>query len=201
MHGKIRQVKPRNSSSQTSSSREKSRVHICQHLPWRAAAEREREKKIKTDCLVTLVCVSICTQSLPRLFSVVAVLDADVCGVWGDFFFSEVDRKCVTLRRVKAWSPCWLLCGDWTWWGFRIIISSQCVLYVGELSLRSSWDFLVLNDQRWPLLSSHSKMNPHFTSELFPTDNKLLASGEIHSSSSIGNYTFDTTGNDKVITL
>jgi hypothetical protein len=128
---------------------------------------REREKKKSKQIALSHLCVYPYAHRVYHVFSVVAVLDADVCRVWGDFFFSEVDRKCVTLRRVKAWSPCWLLCGDWTWWGFRIIISSQCVLYVGELSLRSSWDFLVLNDQRWPLLSSHSKMNPHFTSLAF----------------------------------
>lgn len=78
---------------------------------WRQPRERERKKKIKTDCLVTLVCVSICTQSLPRLFG------CGCCCCWrlwrlGGFCSRKWIEKCVTLRRVKTWSPCWLLCGD-----------------------------------------------------------------------------------------
>jgi hypothetical protein len=148
----------------------------------RQPRERERKKNQNRLPCHTCVCIHRHTQSLPRLFG---------CGLTylmltsvesGGIFFSRkwienvwryahgaLVGYCVETGHDEAFESSSLLS-----------VSSTLGNYLGIIS----WDLLVLNDQRWPLLSSHSKMNPHFMSELFPTDNKLLASGEIHSSSS-----------------
>jgi hypothetical protein len=161
---------------------------------------REREKKKSKQIALSHLCVYPYAHRVYHVFFRLWLYLMLTSVESGGIFFSRKWIEMCDVTQSKSMEPLLAIV-----WGQADRLSnhhlSVCPLRWGiifEILLRFS-------GVEWPTVTAavvtFKDESALYVFSFFPTDNKLLASGEIHSSSSIGNYTFDTTGNDKVITL